>query len=86
MGMVTVLLSPEAQQQVESLPKVIRARLGRVVRQLEQWPAVSGGKALRGDKSGLFRKRTGDYRIIFRLDGENLVIQSVLHRRDAYKS
>lgn len=85
-GMMTVLLSPDAQQQVEALPKVIRARLGRVVRHLEHWPEVSGVKPLRGDKSGLFRKRTGHYRIIFRLAGENVVIQSVLHRRDAYKS
>ncbi len=82
--MVQVLFSPEAQRQVERLPKTIRLRLIRVIRELERWPEVSGVKPLTGDRAGSFRKRTGDYRVVFRVAGPKLVIESIGHRKDIY--
>ncbi len=83
--MVSVWFSAAAQRQVERLPKVVRARLVRVVHELERWPQVSGVKALRGNRTGAYRKRTGDYRIIFRVEDARLVIESVGHRREVYE-
>lgn len=34
---------------------------------------------------GQYRFRVGDYRIIFDIEGDNLVIHSVGHRRDIYR-
>lgn len=40
---------------------------------------------LSGDMSGLFKLRVGDWRIIYSLESNKIVIHSVGHRRDIYK-
>lgn len=48
----------------------------------------SYGEPLKGDKSGLWRYRVGDYRIICKLSSENLTILVVRvgHRKSVYSS
>ena len=45
------------------------------------------GKGLTADKSGLWRYRVGDYRILAQREDEKLVVYAVTigHRRDVYK-
>lgn len=45
------------------------------------------GKGLTADKSGLWRYRVGDYRILVQIEDEKLVVYAVTigHRRDVYK-
>jgi mRNA-degrading endonuclease RelE of RelBE toxin-antitoxin system len=45
---------------------------------------VSGVKPLTGKLKGHFRIRTGDYRVIFRLDQGRIVIWRIANRRDVY--
>lgn len=63
--MALVVLSPEAMNQVERLPKVVHARILKLVERLKNWPEVSGVKALAGNLTGWYRVRTGDYRVRF---------------------
>jgi mRNA-degrading endonuclease RelE of RelBE toxin-antitoxin system len=62
-------LSPEAKEHLRRFPRKQQERLARVIDQLEEnddsvWTNV---KALQGPEwKGRLRKRTGDYRIIFR--------------------
>ena len=63
--MATVVITAAAQEQFQSLPKVIRARMERIFVRLEGWPTVSGAKPLTGELAGRFRIRTGDYRVQF---------------------
>jgi mRNA-degrading endonuclease RelE of RelBE toxin-antitoxin system len=65
--MATVVLTPEAVRDIAGLPSPIVARMERLVVRLEQWPSVSGVKALRGNLAGHYRLRTGDYRLQFRV-------------------
>ena len=46
------------------------------------------GEGLTGDKAGLWRYRVGDYRVICRIEDQNLVvlILRVGHRRNVYES
>jgi mRNA interferase RelE/StbE len=83
--MVNVLLSPEAQRQLDRLPKTIRARVYALVQRLQRWPEVSGAKPLSGPLAGRFRLRTGDYRLQFRVQGGNLIIERIGHRADFYQ-
>jgi len=46
---------------------------------------VSGAKALRGRLAGLYRIRTGDYRLLFRVEGERIVIERAGHRDRFYE-
>src|SRR5689334_5379691 len=62
----TVVLTPEAAEQLRELPAAIVARMERLLARLRQWPDVSGVKRLTGDLAGKCRLRTGDYRLQFR--------------------
>lgn len=57
----------------------------RIVERLQRWPAVSGAKPLRGELAGLYRIRTGDYRIVFRVEGDSLVVERAGHRDRFYE-
>jgi mRNA-degrading endonuclease RelE of RelBE toxin-antitoxin system len=62
--MAQVILSPVAQQQLaDEVPRGMQPRILRILERLADWPAVSGAKPLRGQLSGHFRCRTGDYRV-----------------------
>ena len=82
--MATVELTPEAAEQLERLPKAIHDRVVRLFERLEDWPDVSGAKALRGALTGWYRLRTGDYRVRFRVQGETIIVGRIGHRRDIY--
>ena len=83
--MATVKLTTEAWRQAEELPQAIRTRLLRLVDRLEQWPAVSGAKPLRGNLTGQYRLRTGDYRVQFRVEGDEVIIVKIGHRDGFYE-
>jgi mRNA interferase RelE/StbE len=80
-----VELTADAVTQLEKLPSPIVGRVDAVVRRLRGWPNVSGVKRLAGELKGSFRVRTGDYRIIFRVDGTRIVIWRIANRRDVYQ-
>ena len=70
--------------QIERLPLPIKIRVLRLVERLKDWPAVSGAKPLRGSLAGHYRLRTGDYRLQFRVAGDEIVIEKVGHRDRFY--
>jgi mRNA-degrading endonuclease RelE of RelBE toxin-antitoxin system len=83
MAMVTV--EPVAFQQLIALPERIKARVVGIIARLEKWPDVSGAKPLRGQLAGHYRIRTGDYRVQFRLVGEEVVVERMGHRDGFYE-
>ena len=52
---------------------------------LERWPDVSGARSLRGRWKGCYRVRTGDYRVVFEVEGDTITILRVSHRKDVYE-
>jgi mRNA interferase RelE/StbE len=83
--MARVLLTPEAEHQMQRLPRVIRYRLHDVVDRLELWPSTSGAKPLRKELKGYYRIRVGDFRVVFRAVGEEVWIVRIEHRKDVYE-
>jgi len=83
--MADVILEPEAARQLDALPLTIKARMGGIIARLERWPEVSGAKPLRGNLAGKYRMRTGDYRVLFHVEGEQVVIERVGHRDTFYE-
>lgn len=82
--MANVVVSSKVQRQVDRLPKVIRARMWWLIQRLGKWPEISGAKPLRGDLAGRYRLRTGDYRLQFRIEAENVVVEQIGHRAGFY--
>jgi mRNA interferase RelE/StbE len=82
--MADVLLTPIAQEQFDALPAVVKERMRKLFRRLGAWPAVSGAKPLSSNLAGHYRMRTGDYRLRFRVQGEQVIIDKIGHRKDVY--
>ena len=61
----------------------------RIISKLDFW--VESGDPLRfaenltNSELGEYRFRVGDYRIIFDVEGENIIVLGVGHRREIYK-
>jgi mRNA interferase RelE/StbE len=81
---VAVRITPEAEAEFGLLPVVIRIRMEAIFARLEQWPKVSGARALQGNWAGNFRIRTGDWRVVFRPDGSDVVVVRIQHRSEVY--
>ena len=83
--MARVTYEREALEQLAELPNVIVARMGKLVERLRNWPDVSGAKPLRGTLVGHYRLRTGDYRIQFRVVGDEVIVERIGHRDGFYE-
>ena len=62
-----------------------RTRIVAAIDRLAETPHL--GAALKGDLRGLRRLRVGDYRILYEIRNDELVVLviRVAHRRDAYR-
>jgi len=76
----------EARENFKSLPLRIQVRVQDVFDRLTRWPNVSGVKPLRGSLKGMYRIRTGDWRVIFAVDEEakRVTVIRIKNRRDVY--
>ena len=82
--MANVTLTPDAAEQLESLNNPIHGRVLKLLVRLERWPDVSGAKPLSGGLAGRYRLRTGDYRVQFYVESDNVVVEKVGHRDKFY--
>ena len=76
-----------AQKELSKLPKDIQQRIAVKIEELKTNPYPPGVKALKnGD--GRLRFRVGDYRVIYKIEEDQLIILIVKvgHRRNIYKS
>jgi mRNA interferase RelE/StbE len=79
-----VKIADDAAEEFRVLPLAIQRRVRKVIRRLEDWPTVSGVRALSGNLAGWYRIRTGDYRIRFRVKDEAIIVDKIAHRKDVY--
>ena len=80
-----VVLTRTAQKQLDKLTDLVAGPLLEAIQSLAQNPRPSGCKKLKG-RSG-YRVRKGDYRIIYDVYDEVLVVEVIAigHRRDIYE-
>jgi len=77
-----IQFKPKSVKDIESLPSRIQAR---VLARIEEM-----SNDLKGDVRRLtnftpeYRLRVGDYRVLFEIEGETIIIYRIRHRREAY--
>lgn len=81
---VAVVLTKAAQKDVDGLTAPVMARVAAAIVALREYPAVTGVKALKGDRKGQYRVRVGTHRILFTLDAGTITIIAVDDRKDVY--
>ena len=81
---MNIYIVKRVDKQLAKLDSITRQRLQKEIKSLEQWPDVQNVKALEGALKGSYRLRSGDWRILFYRDGNNLYISDVKNRKEAY--
>lgn len=84
--MYKVIFEEPAQRQLRKLDRATQARLLRSLLKLESNPRVNGSERLTGMED-LYRLRSGDYRILYRIKDDKLfvLVVDVGHRREIYQ-
>jgi len=80
-----LVIERRAQKALARIEKRDRDRIAKAIRALAQEPRPSGAKKLAGRDA--YRVRVGDYRVLYEIDGDRLVVLvvDVGHRRAIYR-
>ena len=81
----SIRIKKSALGELRRVTKPDRARIVAAIDRLAETPHL--GAALKGDLRGLRRIRVGDYRVVYEVRDDELVVLvvRVTHRRDAYR-
>ena len=81
----SIRIKGSAAGDLQRIPKAGRLRIVSAIDRLSDNPFL--GNALKGDLRGLRRIRIGDYRVLYELLNETLVVLVVraAHRREVYR-
>ena len=79
-----LLYTHRAVKDIEKLDPQIKERIGKTLLRYEHDP-LKYAETLTQPSSGSYRFRIGDYRVVFDLEGEEIVVLRVGHRREIYK-
>ena len=84
---MVLLLAPAALKALMGMPKRERAQLKARLDAIAAAPGEQHASvtALKGEPRGRFRVRQGDYRAVFRIDEEDVVVDRIGHRREVYE-
>lgn len=73
-----------AERDIRSLDPSMRERLGKSLLQYSEDP-IKHAEKLTDSSLGDFRFRIGDYRVIFDILGDEIIVLRVGHRREIYR-
>jgi mRNA interferase RelE/StbE len=82
----SIELSPPAAKALTKIEKNSRLRIVGAIELLALDPRPPGAKMLRGGERGRWRVRAGDYRIVYTINDDQLLVLvlRVAHRREVY--
>lgn len=83
----TIDFAPRTESQLNLIPKNIRQLIFDRINKLKINPRPEGVEKLQGTEKGLFRLRQGDYRLVYSIQDQKLLILIVriVHRKEVYK-
>ena len=79
-----IIITETAQKDFNHIQALVRLKLLKAVNILLSSPFPRGNiiKKLKGVKISLYRLRAGDYRIVYHIDGSQIVIMFVVDRKN----
>ena len=84
-GAYRVILTPAAKRDLDRFYGTTLEQLRQAIEQVGQQPRSTGCKKLRGS-AAMYRKRSGNYRILFEIDdsAHQVTIHGIVDRKHAY--
>ncbi len=83
--MVSVRWSVDAVRDLEDIEEMTSRRIVEKTQWLEENFSTISPERLRRDFKNSYKLRIGDYRVIYSVRSDVIVIEKVGHRRDVYK-
>lgn len=82
-----ILLKPSVEKDLRKLPASVVRHIFEGIDHLTDFPCIPPDRKLAGTER-TWRRRVGDYRIIYELDAPSstIIIHYVRHRRDVYRN
>jgi len=81
-----VLFHPEAAQGIAAIPAPMKQRLQKAVQERLMVEPTLYGKPLRATLKGYWKLRVGDYRVVYSIQGSEVLIYAICHRRHVYSA
>jgi len=81
----TILLEKQSLKFLKNLDKDTSRRIIEKLEMLEEDPIPPNARKLLSVKDNAYRIRVGDYRILYRLDANNIIVFSINKRSIVYK-
>jgi mRNA interferase RelE/StbE len=81
----SVIYHPEVKRQ--DIPKLnadVRERIRKAIETRLMVAPHEYGEPLRKTLKGYWKLRVGDYRVVFRVDADEILILGICHRKDVY--
>jgi mRNA interferase RelE/StbE len=79
-----LVYTQRAFKDLKNLDPQVRQRIGQSLKRLENDP-LKFARKLTDPRIGSYRFRIGEYRVVFDVEGEEIVVLRVGHRRDIYR-
>jgi mRNA interferase RelE/StbE len=72
-------------EDIPALPKAARAQIRRAIERKLATNPVEFGKPLQYSLKGCRRLRVGDYRVVFSVEGDCVLVVKIGHRKEVYE-
>lgn len=81
----SVIYHPEVKERdILKLNADVRSRIRKAIETRLMCAPHEYGEPLRKTLKGYWKLRVGDYRVVFRIDGEEILVLGICHRKDVY--
>lgn len=81
----TVSYHPSVKEKdLPKLDSIIKTRIKKAIETKLMTAPERYGAPLRRTLKGYWKLRVGDYRVVFKIKGNEIVILAILHRKDVY--
>lgn len=81
----TLQITPSFRRDLEALPPSVQTKVIEALRQLETNPFGTKVKKLKGEGIGQWRLEIWPYRVRYDVEGQEVVLYRVRHRKDIYR-
>jgi mRNA interferase RelE/StbE len=81
----TIVFTPEAAREFEALDSTVRERVEAALDQLAVAPLSLRNQIKRLKGQTALRLRVGDWRIMFQLKSDDILVLMIAHRSEAYR-
>jgi len=79
-----ISIRKKAIKDLKSIDKIMQGKIKQEILNLKNFPNVKNIKKLVNFEPA-YRLRIGDYRILFDVEDDEIIIGRILHRKDSYK-